>query len=151
MATYRELIGKKIKVVSSDPSSGTDGEMWYNSTTGTLRGLAISEAWSSGAAMPTSDGIKYGAGAGTQTAGLFFGGNDNPPGTRRDETFEYNGSGWAAGGSLTAPWYLGGGMGTTPYSSGPMMQQTSPGMSAVQTGLGSLNVMDYLKGIWNPK
>ena len=46
---------------------------------------------------------------------------------------------------------LGGGMGTTPYSSGPMMQQTSPGMSAVQTGLGSLNVMDYLKGIWNPK
>ena len=46
---------------------------------------------------------------------------------------------------------LGGGMGTTPYSSGPMMQQTSPGMSAVQKGLGSLNVMDYLKGIWNPK
>ena len=42
-------------------------------------------------------------------------------------------------------------MGTTPYSSGPMMPQTSPGMSAVQTGLGSLNVMDYLKGIWNPQ
>jgi hypothetical protein len=86
--------------------------MWYNSSTGTLRGPAVVEAWSSGAAMPTSHGIKYAAGAGTQTAGLFFGGNDNPPGTRRDETFEYNGSGWTVGGSLTTPWYLGGGMGT---------------------------------------
>ena len=95
MSTYREIVGKKIKKVSSDPSEGLDGEMWYNSTTGTLRGPALVEAWSSGAPMPTSDGIKYAAGAGTQTAGLFFGGNDNPPGTRRDETFEYNGSGWA--------------------------------------------------------
>jgi len=112
VSTYREIIGKKIKKVSSDPSSGTDGEMWYNSTTGTLRGPAIVEAWSSGAPMPTSNGIKYAAGAGTQTAGLFFGGNDNPPGARRDETFEYNGSGWTVGGSLTTPWYLGGGMGT---------------------------------------
>ena len=49
MSTYREIVGKKIKKVSSDPSTGTDGEMWYNSTTGTLRGLAISQAWSSGA------------------------------------------------------------------------------------------------------
>ena len=42
MATYRELVGKNIKILSSDPSDGLDGEMWYNSTTGTLRGLAIS-------------------------------------------------------------------------------------------------------------
>ena len=112
MSTYREIIGKKIKKVSSDPTAGADGQMWYNSSTGTLRGPAVVEAWSSGAPMPTSHGIKYAAGAGTQTAGLFFGGNDNPPGTRRDETFEYNGSGWTVGGSLTTPWYLGGGMGT---------------------------------------
>ena len=47
---------------------------------------------------------------------------------------------------------LGGGMGQAAgYISGPMMQQPTPGMSAVQTGLGSLNVMDYLKGIWNPQ
>ena len=34
MSTYREIVGKKIKKVSSDPSDGLDGEMWYNSTTG---------------------------------------------------------------------------------------------------------------------
>ena len=45
MSTYREIVGKKIKKVSSDPSEGLDGEMWYNSTTGTLRGLKLVEAW----------------------------------------------------------------------------------------------------------
>ena len=51
MATYREIVGKKIKKVTSDPSTGIDGEMWYNSTTGTLRGPALVEAWSSGASF----------------------------------------------------------------------------------------------------
>ena len=37
------------------------------------------------------------------------------------------------------------------YISGPMMQQPTPGMSAIQSGLGGLGVMDYLKGIWNPQ
>ena len=43
MSTYREIIGKKIKKVSSDPSEGIDGQMWYNTTTGKLRGIALSE------------------------------------------------------------------------------------------------------------
>ena len=47
---------------------------------------------------------------------------------------------------------LGGGMGQAAgYISGPMMQQPTPGMSAIQSGLGGLGVMDYLKGIWNPQ
>ena len=37
MSTYREIVGKKIKKVSSDPSDGLDGQMWYNSTSGSLR------------------------------------------------------------------------------------------------------------------
>ena len=98
MSTYREIIGKKIKKVSSDPSSGTDGEMWYNSTTGTLRGLKLVEAWSSGSPLSTA---RYGAGgAGTQTAGLCIAGNVGPTDTRTTVVEEYNGSGWAAGGAL---------------------------------------------------
>ena len=54
MATYREIVGKKIKKVTSDPSTGIDGEMWYNSTTGPLRGPALVEAWSSGASYLTA-------------------------------------------------------------------------------------------------
>ena len=45
---------------------------------------------------------------------------------------------------------LGAGVGTSqPYYSGPVSQTVSPGMSAVQSGLGGLNVMKYLKDIWN--
>jgi len=48
---------------------------------------------------------------------------------------------------------LGGGIGqSAPYGiKGPMDAIQSPGMQAINTGLGGLNVMDYLKGIWNPK
>ena len=99
MSTYREIIGKKIKKVSSDPSSGTEGEMWYNSTTGTLRGPAITSAWSSGANQTT---FREGSTAvmGTTTAGLIAGGS-SPSAPYTNKTEEYNGAGWAAGGNLT--------------------------------------------------
>jgi len=45
---------------------------------------------------------------------------------------------------------LGGGMGASQgYMSGPMVQQPTPGMSAVQSGLGGLSTLKYLKDIWN--
>ena len=47
MSTYKAIVGKKIKTASIDPSNSDEGQMWYNTTTGTLRGLAIAEAWSS--------------------------------------------------------------------------------------------------------
>ena len=48
---------------------------------------------------------------------------------------------------------LGGGLGqSSPYGNfGPQQATPSPGMAAIGTGLGGLNVMDYLKGIWNPQ
>jgi hypothetical protein len=97
MATYRELVGKKIKKVTSDPSDSLDGQMWYNSTTGTIRGLAISEAWASSGPLPEAN---YGAaGAGSQTAMIYFGGSPYP--ARTNKTAEYNGTGWSAGGNYT--------------------------------------------------
>jgi len=104
MATYRELVGKKIKKVTSDPSDSLDGQMWYNSTTGKIRGLAITEAWASGSPLLS---INYGAGgAGTQTAMLYFGGANytgSPPypGSITNATYEYNGTGWSTGGDYT--------------------------------------------------
>ena len=52
MSTYRAIVGKKIKSLSSDPTEGADGQMWYNTTTKKLRGLAVVEAWSSSATLP---------------------------------------------------------------------------------------------------
>ena len=107
MATYKDLVGQKITKVTSNPGEPKTGQMWYNSTTGTLRGLGVVEAWVS--APATINKSKAGKGAGTTTAGLVFGGR-NPPGPAFVATTEeYNGSGWSAGGALnTARSYLAG-------------------------------------------
>ena len=109
MSTYKEIVGKKIKKVTSDPSDSADGQMWYNSTTGSIRGLAIVTAWASASPMLTARG--YGAANGTQTASLYTGGLE-PGGTYYANTEEYNGSGWSAGGALPATNYAAGSAGT---------------------------------------
>jgi hypothetical protein len=97
MSTYKALVGKKIKSVSSDPSDSADGQMWYNTTTQSLRGLAITEAWASSGALIEAN---YGAGgAGSQTAMIYFGGSPYP--ARTNKTVEYNGTGWSTGGDYT--------------------------------------------------
>jgi hypothetical protein len=37
MATYKEIGGFNIKSLASDPANPLEGEMWYNSTSGTLK------------------------------------------------------------------------------------------------------------------
>ena len=106
MSTYRELVGKKIKKVTSDPSNSADGQMWYNSTTGNLRGLAVVSAWSS--ASPLIATNSNAGAAGTQTAALLYGGRSG--GSQLNTTQEYNGSGFSVGGAMgTARCLLGGG------------------------------------------
>ena len=51
MAAYKDLVGQKITKVTSNPGEPKTGQMWYNSTDGKLKGLAISEAWSSAAPL----------------------------------------------------------------------------------------------------
>ena len=52
MAGYNEIRGLRVKYLSADPSNPEDGQVWYNSTTGTLRvqGIGVA-AWSSGSNM----------------------------------------------------------------------------------------------------
>ena len=92
MATYRELVGKKIKKVTSDPSDSINGQMWYNSTTGTIKGLALNEGWSSAPNLGTG---AYLAGSfGTQTAGVKICGTKHP-GVLVSNVEHYNGTGWS--------------------------------------------------------
>ena len=39
MSTYKELYGFRVEVVSSNPSNPLEGEVWYNSTLGQLKGF----------------------------------------------------------------------------------------------------------------
>jgi hypothetical protein len=107
MTTYKEILGKQVKNYSSDPANDAEGQVWYNTTSGTFKSLLATAAWSSGGNLITA---RYGqAGAGTQTAGLAFGGVST--GTHAN-TEEYNGSGFSVGGNLSTARYLLGGAGT---------------------------------------
>ena len=100
MADYVDIYGKRVKVLDSDPTltSSYEGQVWYNSTTGTLKSLLSSAAWSSSTPMITARSQV--AGAGLQTAGLAMGGSPSsssaPSRTNGNLTEEYNGSGWSS-------------------------------------------------------
>ena len=98
MASYEEIYGKRVDVLSSDPSTLAGGEVWYNSTTGTLKTVVSFRAYSSTTNLPSARGINAPGGA-TQNSGLSIGGA-TPPDIANTE--EWNGSGWTAGGNYPA-------------------------------------------------
>ncbi len=110
MATYRELVGKKIKKVTSDPSNSIDGQMWYNSTTGALRGLALTSAWSSASQLGT--GRYLSGGFGSQTAGVVTMGAIPPGASPQTITEHYDGTGWSNATAYPTGGFSGGGAGT---------------------------------------
>ena len=65
MADYQDIRGLRVKYLSADPSVTVAGEVWYNSTTGTLRSQLFTEGVSSGANLAT--GRTGCGGGGTQT------------------------------------------------------------------------------------
>ena len=91
MADYQDIRGLRVKYLSADPSETVAGEVWYNSTTGTLRSRLVSEAWISSSPMTT--GRRYLAGFGTPTTAVAAGGASSPPAIVADVE-EYNGTGW---------------------------------------------------------
>ena len=105
MTTYKEIFGKPVKVLSSDPSNETEGQVWYNSSSGTFKAGISVAAWASGGNYPTSN---YGLqGAGSQTAGLAWGGD--AAGATTNTTAKYDGSSWTTSGNYPySGWRIGG-------------------------------------------
>jgi hypothetical protein len=101
MSEYSGIRGTRVKYLASDPTlnTSTEGQVWYNSTSGTLKSLVQIKAFSSGANYPQGT---YGVigGAGTQTTGLAFGGRNPGPSADHDKTNEYNGFSWTAGNDM---------------------------------------------------
>jgi len=109
MTTFKEIQGRNIRSYTTNPDNPLEGQMWYNQTDLTLKGLVASGAWSS-AASSTNGGSSR-IGFGIQTAGIAAGGSTAPGNQTVVE--EYNGSGWSTETALPVSRQDGGGAGTT--------------------------------------
>ena len=99
MSIYRTLKGYNIKSVTSDPANTNEGQIWFNNTLNKIKVNTVKPAaWAAGGNL--GQGRSSLAGAGTQTAGLVFGGSSYPPLTRYNLSEEYNGSAWTEGNNL---------------------------------------------------
>jgi len=106
LTAFPATVGDFVEATASDvpASPSTAGQLFYNSTSGTLKGISLtSAAWASGGTMPQVN--TYLGGSGTQTAALAFAGNNGtgsptPSGGYgiNGVTQEYNGSSWTTGG-----------------------------------------------------
>jgi len=98
MATYKGIGGFNIKSLSSDPSNLVEGEIWYNSTSGTLKVAPLVGAWASGGNMTT--GRTSTAGFANQDDLVVAGGFISTPAPADEDAQnaveEYNGSTWTA-------------------------------------------------------
>jgi hypothetical protein len=89
MATYKEIFGKQVKFLSSDPTNESEGQIWYNSTSNTFKSTISSGVWSS--ASPYLIDVSQVQGAGSTTSALAVGGFADP---EVATVGSWNGSGW---------------------------------------------------------
>jgi hypothetical protein len=94
MADYKNIKGFNIQYLDSDPPNPIEGQMWFNSTSQTLKGAEVggvpAGTWSSGGSLNTARYRMMG-GAGIQTAGLVVGGYSTALSSAVES---YNGTSW---------------------------------------------------------
>jgi hypothetical protein len=108
MAQYTGIQGQNILITATDPSNPIEGQIWYNSTSNTLKGYQyVAASWATSGSLSTARGnMGQGSNNGTQTAYLISGGSPgaappspvNSPNTAAAEKF--NGTAWTSAGSM---------------------------------------------------
>ena len=115
MATYKEKVGTAVINFAGNYPGAVDGQLWYDSTNAAYKyqfpNKTTAGAWSTGGNMNTARLFAQN-GAGTQIAGLVFGGLNESAGQTKNETEQYNGSAWTEVNNLNTARYAGGGGGT---------------------------------------
>jgi len=172
MATYINLHGNNVPIVSSDPSNPINGEIWYNSSTKTFKGhLYAPAAFSTGGTVPQA--IQGGGSGGTQTAAWAAGGLQYP-GDTKNKTWTYDGSSWTAGNNIPNNYFIGGstgpdsagllfdgigsyGPGTATYAwdgtnwtAGGALPAIGPGGNSYTSGAGTQTAALCIGGIGDP-
>jgi len=104
MTDYKTLKGKRVKTFATDlDNEQAEGQIFYQSTAGKFKTAVSGDAFSSATPLINSGRDERAGGAGTQTAGISFGGVIPPAASAPNSvvtTEEYNGSGWSAGGNI---------------------------------------------------
>ena len=97
MSDFRTLKGLYIKHVSSDPSNLVAGDIWYNTTTQTLKAAPLLEAWAAGGNLNTGRNGQCAFGNQTDlvACGGFVGTPEPADEDAKSEVEEYNGSAWS--------------------------------------------------------
>jgi len=97
MADYKGIKGFTIPTVSSDPSNLAQGQIWYNSTTDTLKGAGAGVGtWASASNINTARMEIFGTGPGT--AGMVVNGTtDGIDSNQVYDTEVFDGTSWADG------------------------------------------------------
>jgi len=154
MATYKEIYGSTIEVVTSDPPNPVEGQVWYNSTDNLVKGEVFqAAAWATGGSLNTARA--YLAGMGTQTAALVTGGWQGSPTADPSgdgQTESYNGTSWTevndlntnragvgAAGIQTSAVAFGGNTGTIPSSTRNAVTNNESWNGTSWTEVGDLN------------
>ena len=130
MADYKGIKGFTVQNLSADPPTPIEGQVWYNSTSGTMKGYApATGAWSSGNDLNTAREQPGGAGV-SKSSAICIGGLKPPSSSPRyqDITEIYNGTSWSedadlnqersliqAAGTVTAALAFGGGNPAPPF------------------------------------
>ena len=161
MADYKNIKGFNIQYLDSDPPNPIEGQMWFNSTTQTLKGAevggALAGTWSSGGNLNTG---RYDSGSASQsnaTAALLFAGETYTPPTgalSTNVTESYNGTSWTELNDLSTPRRQSpGGFGTQTsaicVSGGvPLRPQNESWDGTSWTELGDINTArNYITGV----
>jgi len=113
MTTYNQIAGRRVNFLSSDPTyvdTNSDGQVWYNSTTATLKSWLPTGTWSSGGNLTTSRA--YVGSGGTQTATFIAGGQGSGGAPIYNNTELYNGIAWTNSGNINTSRQLLNGTGT---------------------------------------
>jgi len=137
MTTYYGLYGQKVQYLASDPSDPQTGQVWYNSTSATLKVRAVTTtgSWATGGNLNIGRGMT--SVTGIQTASVINGGAQAPVGpaywSYQNATENYNGTSWTASGAPGTARYAPFLVGTQTTALGGAGQDTvGAGYSSVQ-------------------
>jgi|TARA_R110000851_G_scaffold240175_2_gene392845 hypothetical protein len=106
MADYKTIFGQKIQSISSDPSVAITGQVWYNSTTASVKAnIFYNGVWATGSATMNNGRKNAGSAGAGATAGVVAGGITLMPSgqqTNQNATETYNGSTWTTANNINS-------------------------------------------------